>query len=106
MDDEAKLTPMDPPGRLAAPSAEDIGASITPRISSIVDVVLKVSLPDDSWALHILVPASPTQHRSLSSLRRYYENIMVVHDPIECTDWVKYGALELWRCSVIPFFRR
>ena len=87
------LALMDPPGRLSAPLAEDIGASITPRISTSVDVVLKVSLIDDSWALHIFVPASPTQHRSLSGLRRYYENIVVVHDPIECKDWSVYRAV-------------
>ena len=73
-----------------------------------MDVVLKVALPDDSWALHILVPASPTQHRSMSGLCRYYENIAVVHDPIECTDWLGYRVVQAWKSSApkATFFRR
>ena len=90
---------MDPPERLgsleaAAPSAEDIGAPITPPINA-PDVVLTVSFLNDNdtmWRwMHILVCASLTQHHSLCGIRRHFNNknnrgVYFVRDPVVCTD--------------------
>ena len=80
----------------AAPSAEHIGAPIKPPIFA-TDVVLVTSRSshDGTYTLHILVPASPLQCRTLCGIRQWCNAIGVkVQAPVECKDWSGYMATQ------------
>ena len=94
---------MDPPGRLgsleaAAPSAEDIGAPITPSINTRnTGVILPISLPPDDGSVArrlmiVLVPPDLPQDAIHRLRTRFDSSAATANDPFPCENWSAYMA--------------